>query len=64
MPLLVRRLERRGDLRADRERSRRRGSGAAREPLCEVLALDQLHHQEALPVGLVEAVDRARCSGG
>ena len=45
-PLLVRRFERLGDLLRDRQRLVERDR-AARDPLREVLALDELHHERA-----------------
>ena len=45
MPLLVRGLERFGDLPRDRQRSRRSAIGPSRDPLGERLALDQLQHE-------------------
>ena len=54
--VLVRFLERRGDLLGDLERLfleiRPRAQHAR-----EVLALDQLHHEEPLPLSLLESVD-------
>ena len=55
--LLVRRLERRGDLERDGERLVGRDR-AAREPLREVLALDQLHHKRMSFADVLEAVER------
>jgi hypothetical protein len=46
-----------------------KGEGARLEPLAEILALDQLHHQEAVLTVLLEAVDTGdvgvlqRCQG-
>ena len=55
--LVVRLLERLGDLLRDLERLVD-GDRAAREPLLEVFALDELESEERLPVGLLEPVDR------
>ena len=59
--LLVRRFERLGDLPRDRQAPRRSAS-AARDPLREILALDQLHDEARMAPALLESVDRARCS--
>ena len=45
-PLLVRRFERLGDLPRDRQRLVDRDR-AARDPLREILALDEFHHERA-----------------
>ncbi len=55
--LLVRRLERLGDLHRHVERVLDR-QRSAREPLRQVLAGDELHRDEALAFRLVQAVDR------
>jgi hypothetical protein len=54
---LVGRLERLGDLQRDLQRLVPR-ERAAREPLREVLPLDELHRQEAHTVRFVKTVDR------
>ena len=56
--LLVRGFERVGDLARDRERLLNR-QRARRQTLGERRALDQLEHEAADAVGLLEAVDRA-----
>ena len=64
IPLLVRRLQRLGDLPRDGERLVER-ERAARDALGQRLALDQLHDQAALPPsGLLEAVDRGDVRDG
>jgi hypothetical protein len=57
-PLFVRRFERFGNLPRDRQRLGQR-DGAAREPLRQVLALDQFHDERDRAVALFEAVNRA-----
>ena len=56
-PLLVRRLERLGDLARDRQRLLDRDR-SARDPIGERRPFDQLEHQRLDAVGLLEAVDR------
>ena len=55
-PLLVRRFERFGDLSRHRQRVGQRNR-AARDPLRQVLALDELHDQRLDAVGFFGAVD-------
>ena len=55
-PLLVRRLERFGDLFRDQERLINRDR-STRDPLREVLALNQFHHERADSVTMFKAVD-------
>ena len=55
-PLLVRRFERLGDLRRHRQRVGQRDR-AARDPLRQVLALDEFHDQRLDAVGFFGAVD-------
>ena len=55
-PLLMRGFERLGDLRRHRQRVGHRDR-AARDPLREVLALDELHDQRRDAVGFFDAVD-------
>ena len=63
MPLLVRGLERLGDLRAIGERLVERQRAALRSRSASVVALDELHAPaQAAAVGVLEAVDRARCA--
>ena len=57
MPFLVRRLEPLGDLAADVE-GFVDGKRPARESLRQRLAFDELQDQEALALGLFQAVDR------
>ena len=54
--LLVRGLERVGDLPRDRQRLVER-DGATRDALRQVLALDELHHQSDGAAGVLEPVD-------
>ena len=63
MPLLVRGLERLGDLPGDGERLVERHR-PARDALRERLALDELHDERVTAADFLEAVDRARCSDG
>ena len=56
-PLLVRGLERLGDLAGDGESLFER-EGAALQPLGEILSLDELHDEGADSARLLEAVDR------
>ena len=56
MPSLVRRFERFGDLPRDRQRLVERHR-AARDPLGEVFALDQLHHERVDAVRVLQPVD-------
>ena len=56
-PLLVRFAERLGDLAGDLE-ARAQRQRAVREPVGERRSLDQLEHQRADRVGLLDAVDR------
>ena len=56
-PLLVRRLERLGDLLRDRQRLVERNR-APRDPLREILALDEFHDERLHAVGVLQAVDR------
>ncbi len=56
-PLLVRRLERLGDLAGDGQGLLERDRPAL-QSLGEVFALDELHHERADAVRLLEAVDR------
>ena len=61
--LLVRGFERVGDLLRDRQRFVERDR-AARDPLRQILALDQFHHERACtPADFFEAVDARRCCG-
>ncbi len=53
---LVRGLQRLGDL-AREGQGLVEGNGAAGDPLREMLALDQLHHQRARAAGLLQAED-------
>ena len=55
-PLLVRRFERLGNLLRDRQRLVERDR-AARDPLRQILALDQFHDERAHAAGFLEAVD-------
>ena len=55
-PLLVRRLERLGNLLRDRQRLVERDR-SARDALREILALDQFHDEGAHPGGFFKAVD-------
>ena len=55
-PLLVRRLQRLGDLLRDRQRLVERNR-AARDPLGKVFALDELHHERADAARFFKAVD-------
>ena len=55
-PLLVRRLERLGDLLRDRQRLVD-GNRPPRDPIGERRAFDQLHHQRVHAAGILEAVD-------
>ena len=55
--LLVRRFERLGDLLRDRQRFVERDR-AARDPLRQILALDEFHHERVHAAGLLEPVDR------
>ena len=54
--LLVRRLERLGDLLRDRQRVVERNR-AARDPLRQIVTLDEFHDEGAHPAGFFEAVD-------
>ena len=56
-PLLVRGLERLGDLHRDGERRFER-QGSARDPLGQRLPFDELHHQEVTAAGLLQPVER------
>ena len=56
--LLMRRLERVGDLARDRERLLN-GSGARRQTLGQRRAFHELEHEAAHAVGLFQSVDRA-----
>ena len=56
-PLLVRRFKRLGDLFRDRECFIDRDR-AARNPLREIVALDQFHHEGMGAAGLLEPVNR------
>ena len=56
-PLLVRRFERLGDLPRDRQRLVERNR-AARDPLRQVLALDELHDERGDALGFFESIDR------
>ena len=56
-PLLVRSLERIGELSRDRERFVE-GDGAAGNPLGEIVALDELHDEGVHVRGLFKSVDR------
>ena len=60
--LLVRRFERFGDLLRDRQRLIE-GYRTLRDALGERRPLDQLHHQRADAVRLLDAVDLRRCCG-
>ena len=55
-PLLVRRLERLGDLLRHRQRLVD-GNGPLRDPIGERRAFDQLHDQGVQAVGILEAMD-------
>jgi hypothetical protein len=55
-PLVVRHFERFGNP-CDRQRLLER-DGAASDPMRQVLAFDQLHHQRMLPPDLLESVNR------
>ena len=55
-PLLVRRLERLGNLPGDRQRIVDRDR-ATRDTLRQVLALDKLHHERANAATLLEPID-------
>ena len=54
--VLVGRFEGFGDLFRDGQRLVER-DGAARQPLCQILALDEFHHEGPDTVGLVQPVD-------
>ena len=54
--VLVRRLERLGNLPGDRQRLVE-GHGAARDPRAQILALHQLHHQRPAARRVLDAVD-------
>ncbi len=56
-PLLVRRLERLGDLLRDGQRFVERDR-ALRDALREVVAFDQLHHERQRAAGLLDGIDR------
>ena len=57
MPLLVRGFERVRDLLRDRQRFVERNR-AARDPLRQIVALDEFHHEGVHARRLLEAVDR------
>jgi len=60
-PLLVRRFERVGDLPRERQRLVERQS-PARNPLRQILTLDQLHHERADTPRLFDPSESARCA--
>ena len=55
-PLVVRRFERLGDLLRDRQRLVERDR-AARDPLRQILAFDQLHDERAHPADFFKTMD-------
>ena len=62
-PLLVRRFEGFGDLARDGQRLVKR-NGSARDPLREILTLDELHDEGAHAARFLETVDVRRCWDG